>query len=442
MTSRIRVALVTLACFAITSAAPAVTLKEVRNAIAASGARWIAGETGVSRLSPERMRGLCGAILSRSSDPEAVTPEYPGKDTGALDWRDHGGNWTTPVRDQGQCGACATFATVAVAESMFKITRGDPLLEPDFSEQHVFACSLGVCSWGQMPFQSLLYLQNNGAPDEACFPYHSGDAGQTLACSQTCSDWRNRAFKTSGYYHVMGTVDAIKAALATGPVYAGFEVYEDFFYYRSGVYSHQTGDLQGGHAIELIGYDDAQQAWIAKNSWNTNWGEKGFFYIAYGECGINNDVYAVQVDGANVCSGSVAPMIGGPYYDASGATDAPSVAPGASLDFWLDYSDFNCDLPGGEMWVAFDNGAPERLPDALPATLDCDNTRGGGLLKASVSGAFAEGAHTFDAYLTDLCGGASNTVSGQFEVQPPAGDDDTGGGTSSSGGHHSGGGCG
>ena len=72
MTSRIRVALVILACFAFASAAPAVTLKEVRKAIAASGARWVAGETGVSRLSPERRRGLCGAILTRSSDADAV----------------------------------------------------------------------------------------------------------------------------------------------------------------------------------------------------------------------------------------------------------------------------------------------------------------------------------------------------------------------------------
>jgi C1A family cysteine protease len=45
-----------------------------------------------------------------------------------------------------------------------------------------------------------------------------------------------------------------------------------------------------------VGYDDPNGCWICKNSWNTTWGEQGFFRIAYGECGIESwDVCTVDV---------------------------------------------------------------------------------------------------------------------------------------------------
>jgi len=33
--------------------------------------------------------------------------------------------------------------------------------------------------------------------------------------------------------------------------------------------------------VLIVGYDDSQQCWIAKNSWSESWGEAGFFRIAY-----------------------------------------------------------------------------------------------------------------------------------------------------------------
>src|SRR5690606_6791640 len=69
-----------------------------------------------------------------------------------------------------------------------------------------------------------------------------------------------------------------------GPLSACFEVYEDFFYYRSGVYRHTHGALAGGHCVSVIGYDDVNSCWICKNSWGAGWGDEGFFRIRYGEC--------------------------------------------------------------------------------------------------------------------------------------------------------------
>jgi len=66
--------------------------------------------------------------------------------------------------------------------------------------------------------------------------------------------------------------------------------------YGSGVYHHVTGQLLGGHAVKLIGWGHDDKSgfdyWICANSWDTTWGEKGFFNIKWDDCGINSSTYS------------------------------------------------------------------------------------------------------------------------------------------------------
>jgi len=41
---------------------------------------------------------------------------------------------------------------------------------------------------------------------------------------------------------------------ASGPVASAFTIYEDFETYVSGIYSHVTGDVIGGHAVKIVGW--------------------------------------------------------------------------------------------------------------------------------------------------------------------------------------------
>ena len=263
-------------------------LEYVKQAIAAKGGRWHAQENNVSRLSHEERRMKLGLIKTQMPDAPHVAAPAASQSTvaavpGTLDWRNYnGGNWVTPVRNQGNCGSCWAFATAANLESATLIKNGTPFVpgaDLDLSEQILVSCGgAGSCSGGS-PGAASNYIKNTGLPQESVYPY--------TATNGTCPSWQAPAYKISGWSYVATTaptVDAIKNALNTyGPVNTTMEVYSDFFYYTSGIYHYATGTYQGGHAVLIVGYNDNEQSFTVKNSWSTGWGEAGYFRIGYSE---------------------------------------------------------------------------------------------------------------------------------------------------------------
>ena len=98
-------------------------------------------------------------------------------------------------------------------------------------------------------------------------------------------------------YQVEPRQEKIMHELMTkGPVEVDFEVYADFLNYKSGVYQHVSGGFMGGHAVKLMGWGEENGVpyWLCANSWNTDWGAKGYFKILRGKnhCGIESDINA------------------------------------------------------------------------------------------------------------------------------------------------------
>jgi len=65
--------------------------------------------------------------------------------------------------------------------------------------------------------------------------------------------------------------------------------------YQGGVYKRTSDNLLGGHAVKIVGWGvdtDGTEYWIVANSWNTSWGEDGFFRIAFGECNFEQSLWA------------------------------------------------------------------------------------------------------------------------------------------------------
>ena len=126
------------------------------------------------------------------------------------------------------------------------------------------------------------------------------EENRTPSCAKACTDdtsldWDTDKTAHKGSGHQFKSVDDMLQDLYTsGPLTAQFMVYEDFLAYESGVYTHSTGSLLGGHAIKIIGFgeEDGTPYWTVANSWNEEWGDGGFFKIKRGsnECQIENFV--------------------------------------------------------------------------------------------------------------------------------------------------------
>ena len=53
----------------------------------------------------------------------------------------------------------------------------------------------------------------------------------------------------------------------------------------------------GGHAVLAVGYDDATQRFLARNSWATTWGMKGYFTIPYAylmDSNLSDDFWTIR----------------------------------------------------------------------------------------------------------------------------------------------------
>ncbi len=270
-------------------------------AISNSGYEWTAAATPVSSLSASERRGHLGlqvneaqmaatASAIRASESLLALAAAPISAPASVDWRNkNGANWMTSVKDQESCGACVSFATLGTIEARLNIVCQKENLDKDFSEANLFFCGCGnCCNTGWFFEPALEYCRNTGVFENSAFPY--------TPQNQPCKPSGSPFMKITSWKSVL-TVAERKNLLATkGPLVAGMVVFSDFFSYAGGVYRHVTGGQEGGHAIVCVGYDDAQGCWICKNSWNTTWGEAGYFKIAYGECGIDTSFAMYDVD--------------------------------------------------------------------------------------------------------------------------------------------------
>jgi len=313
--------------------AQAAEISQVRAAIAETHARWQAGETSMTRLSPVERRARLGlvkpALIAGAEATVMASPPVVGAPP-SFDWRNSGGNFVTPVRNQGSCGSCWAFATAAALESSVLRSANTPGVDLDLSEQVLVSCGTsggidaGSCGGGVIQYASN-YIRDTGLPLESCYPY----TGTNGSCGSACGTYHTATYRITGWSDVTGTspaVSAMRDALASyGPLVTTMEVYADFYSYAGGVYTHTTGTYQGGHAVLIVGYDDAGQYFTVKNSWGTDWGESGYFKIAYSELGtvVKFGEYTLAYTGS-VCSYFVSPS--SQSFSASGGTGTVSVA--------------------------------------------------------------------------------------------------------------------
>jgi len=126
-----------------------------------------------------------------------------------------------------------------------------------------------------------------GFLDERILPYT--DDPRSFAKAPPKADYTlARQHRITSYHAIAdGDLQTMKSVLAMGKIICfGFDVYENMMTQTMALKGHlsrpaKTDKLLGGHAVALVGYSDAKQAFLVRNSWGVNWGNAGYFLMDY-----------------------------------------------------------------------------------------------------------------------------------------------------------------
>jgi len=266
--------------------------------------------------------------------PSATLATAPSDFDSATNWPDCA-KMINDIRDQSNCGCCWAFGGAEAASDRMCISSKAKLLLPLSAQDVCFNAFFGLsgCNGGQIttPWN---YIKSTGVVTGGNYNgtgpmgggycsafslphcHHHGPQGSDpypaegqpgcpserspkgpKACDANASpahkDFKADKYSFSGSTQTASGVAKIQQMIMEGgPVETAFTVYSDFENYAGGVYKHTTGSPVGGHAVKIVGWgvDNGQNYWKVANSWNPYWGEKGYFRIAFGEGGIDDQV--------------------------------------------------------------------------------------------------------------------------------------------------------
>ena len=210
------------------------------------------------------------------------------------------GGYLPPVRDQGQCGSCWAFAACSAYETAFRKWYGWNR-DINMSEQEILDCGktyflgifaqdAGSCGGGYSD-RALDYIKNYGGATESNRPYVAHDQG----CAGVPKKFYAWCWGQFG-----ADIQKIKDVVyGYGSVVTSIQAQGSFMDYKSGIINYRASGHN--HAVTIVGWNDAYQSWIIRNSWGESWGYRGYGYIRYDACNIgqtNRWIYPYNAGGA------------------------------------------------------------------------------------------------------------------------------------------------
>ncbi len=245
--------------------------------------------------------------IKRATFPNKFNLRDPNGDGNTVD------STISPVKDQGQCGVCWSFAAYGTLEGSYNDTTNDFL---DFSEdnlkhRHGFTHGSNSCAGGNIYMSANYMSRLDGAISEEEDPYSDSPY------SSYCTDCTSHKYIDNLYIYKGRTSSGVDSQLIKDllvnerkPVYISFEAGFGTAG-ESGASSYDPAtksfyaskDAKTNHAVVVVGYDDNMVAqgqtgcFIIKNSWgNADVTDNGYNYIPYSDKTIGKGVIAIFDD--------------------------------------------------------------------------------------------------------------------------------------------------
>lgn len=218
---------------------------------------------------------------------------------------------SVPVLDQGQYGTCVTFAATAAVDAI--IGKGDYVsqqcsLELDKALGHNYWNGANDATEIINPLKNYGVVPKtvdpkSSKPTAVCPTKYPSTTAKITASSYQKLSLFTDVSKVNDVYHSTITRDQVKTALnnkhrvAIGTMLLdnadpisveGFDITVNGAHKTGGLWACKQGSSasfcgqsNAGHEVVIVGYDDAQQLFKIRNSWDTVVGDSGTFYMTY-----------------------------------------------------------------------------------------------------------------------------------------------------------------
>jgi C1A family cysteine protease len=208
------------------------------------------------------------------------------------------------VYDQGHLGSCTANAIAAAMEFDQMKERLRNVFIPSrlfiYYNERVMEHSVASDSGAQIR-DGIKSVAAQGDCPEPLWPYDIAKFAERPSDSCYENAVHHRVVL---YQRVARVLNQMKGCLASGyPFVFGFAVYESFMssiVARTGR-APMPGPKErqlGGHAVAAVGYDDAKQWFIVRNSWGPKWGSQGYFTLPYAylvDENLSDDFWTIRV---------------------------------------------------------------------------------------------------------------------------------------------------